>query len=415
MSLTVSNLIASTPWLSQSSFIVATGRSGSTLLRSLLDSHPELVVWPFEWAYFSAFAHVPSDRGGPYVVEDLVSHFEKTEFHQFDQYEADLGGRSYRLQALNRPAFFNALQRFQHERVDRRQFLQLVMYAYAEALEQPIAPKRFILTINQPCDALLSDFPDARIIAMVRDPLNTYVSTKRYYFKAADLRGIDRSAVYRPRAANGSFRFGLLETAISPIVFTYDWLARRGRSAPLQIVRLEDLQRDPAAVMGTVASFLEVGFDPILTRATICGEPHGSNMSSGESSDGRIVAQTDAELRQYAKDLTPYELWWVSQMLEPAYAVTGYPRDPEQAVPSAPPGWFAALKPLRHEFPARGALRRETAVKRCARWVAAMYSYVVNRVVLLSYSNEDVYKGWPYARRETGTLFAVLRAPNGGR
>ena len=36
-------------------FVLGTGRSGSTLLRSLLDGHPELVVWPFEFSYYSLF------------------------------------------------------------------------------------------------------------------------------------------------------------------------------------------------------------------------------------------------------------------------------------------------------------------------------------------------------------------------
>ena len=43
------------PWLDRPLFIVGTGRSGTTLLLSLLDRHPGLISWPGEFAYYTAW------------------------------------------------------------------------------------------------------------------------------------------------------------------------------------------------------------------------------------------------------------------------------------------------------------------------------------------------------------------------
>jgi LPS sulfotransferase NodH len=42
------------PWLDRPLFIVGTGRSGATLLLSLLDADPGLISGPNEFAYYTA-------------------------------------------------------------------------------------------------------------------------------------------------------------------------------------------------------------------------------------------------------------------------------------------------------------------------------------------------------------------------
>jgi protein-tyrosine sulfotransferase len=391
----VSALVAANRYLQNASFIVASGRSGSTLLRSLLDNHPQLVVWPFEWSYFTAFNEYAAGRPARFLVRDLVAHFRQTEFSQLELYAADLGGRTYQLDAINQQLFFEQLRQYDADYVTRREFLQLTMHAFVAALGRSSSPSRFVVTVNQPCDALLEDFPDARILAMIRNPLHTYVSVKRYYFKSADLSTVDRCAVYRPRAANSRFRYGLLETAVAPIVFTYDWIGRHRADARIHDVRLERLQSNPERVMREVADFLGVTYDPSLVRPTILGTSHGSNMSSGETSAGTIVVENLAESRKYAKDLTAYEFWWASQLVARAAEIAGYPTDENS--PPARPGVKALLLPLHHEFPTRALRGKDGSLKRAARWAVALYSYVVNRRVLLRYSRKDVYAGWPYA------------------
>lgn len=388
--MTLANLARQHRFLDRAAFIVASGRSGSTLLRSLLDGHPQLSVWPFEFHYYTLWQQAMGDRVSA-KVGDLRQAFEERELRNFDGYSADLGGRRYDFDPERVAVLRGTLDEWAGATATRREYLQLLMWAYVRAFGLGRDPERWLVTINQPSDRLAEDFPDARVLAAVRHPIHTYVSTKRYYFKAADLTRKDRSAVYRPRAANSAYALGLLETAVSPIIHTSDWLqAWSGRARILQ-VRLERLQVDTAAAMGEVAAFLGVANDPILTRATLNGRPHGSNMSSGEDSGGRVRSDNWVESQQYLGDLSPFEARWVARLLGPDCDAFGY------GAPDVPPaGGLSLFKPMRHEFPSGNGAERP--LKRALRWAASIYSYVVNRGVLLAYRRRHVHTRWPYAK-----------------
>lgn len=372
-------------------FVIASGRSGSTLLRSLLDGHPDLAVWPFEFSYYS---HWEREIGGSTErrpVRELLRTFEPLEFRNFDGYSADLGDRTYQFEPEKVQAFRDRLGRQGDATANRKEFLELVMAAFAEAFAGGRAPRMWVLTINQPTDHLVEDFPGAPVLAAIRHPIHTYVSAKRYYFKAADLTGVDRCAVYRPGAANSAFRLGLLETSVAPIIHTYEWMRRWSGRVRMLPVRLERIQTATEATMREVAAFLGIAYDPILARATLTGRTHGSNMSTGEDSRGRVVAGNWEQSQKYLADLTPWEARWVIRLLAPDCEFAGYD------VPAAPaaPG-LGLLTPLRHEFPTGQG--HEPVPKRLGRWAASFYAYVVNRRVLLRYGRQDVATRWPYAR-----------------
>jgi hypothetical protein len=122
------------PWLDRSLFIVGTGRSGTTLLLSLLDAHPGLICWPDEFAYYTAWEAI-AGQGGPAAAARLAdrggSEFFGTRF---------TGSRvtsPYSLEAIDRAAFDRALEPIDPPALGRAGTLEALMTALAESL-----PKR---------------------------------------------------------------------------------------------------------------------------------------------------------------------------------------------------------------------------------------------------------------------------------
>ena len=397
----LASLISEYPFLGHASFIIGTGRCGSTLLRSLFDSHPDLILWPFEFSYYTLFQNYACSKVEVFRVSDLLRYFTKKELYQLHGYSGDLAGINYTLHDFSPEQFFLAFECFKDELVNRKEFLQLIMYSYARGCEKTRKPIRFLVTVNQPCKAMLEDFPEAKYLASIRHPVQTYVSRKRFYFKGADFQMVDRCAVYRPGAANSGYRWGLLETAMSPIMYTYEWL-NHNFPKKLLFLKLEDLQQNPEFSMKTTSDFLGINWDSCLLNPTFLGGPHQSNLSSGKESAGTIVKENVRESAQYIEELTYYEFAWACRLLEPYCRHLGY----DSVAEFNADGFFSRSfwKPLKNEFPSWHSVERKGKSffaglwRYFLRWVFAIIGYLANRWIFLTYSIQSVIKSWPYAK-----------------
>jgi len=270
-------------------FVVGVARSGTSLLKALLDGHPELWVPPAE-----SFAVDWCEAADPAAA-----------FLALPRYDALLPSGS--------------LERKRVEQVLRRRFRRgmgpaRAVITFLEALASvtpPEAgatrwvektPKHLRIVPN-----LLSELgPRTRVICVVRDPRAVLASQARRWERGRTTQGMRHFA---RRWATGD-------------VLTRTLQQQHGQ---FLAVRYEDLVEAPEKVMRDVADHLKVSWDDILVRPTRSGEPWGGNSSYGtqEASSGISAVS----LRRFEEELPATLLRGVSRLLAPRMAHWGYETD----------------------------------------------------------------------------------------
>lgn len=262
--------------------LFATGRSGSMLVHSFLDGHPELLHVPQPFKFYDFVADNPGLTAVP--KPEIVRRFVASHGPLFDTRTSHLlGGRlggamdSYVL--VDPRAFSNVVDAllgtspFDH----RRLFLALTL-AYAHCVGQDVARARVVFQHVHHGDWL---FPDAlserynvrpvrdgapaellradKLLISVREPFETYLATAAFTAKL----GLSREA-----------EVDTLETYLRLLVQDWQRIEPAEREYRARVVRLEDLRADALGAMRSCASFLGIDAEsPTLASSTFYGLP----------------------------------------------------------------------------------------------------------------------------------------------
>jgi len=212
-------------------FLVGRGRSGTTLLKAMLDAHPEVCVAPE--ALFVMNAYGRYGRGA--WDRSRVDAFARDIWleRKLRTWELDEGALTERLRAVENPSFPS--------------LCRAVYEAYAARRGKP--RPRWVGDKN-PHHALfvrelMESFPEARFVHIVRDYRDNILSYQGVRF---DLKATGALA-YRWRRYNEA----VLEAA---------------GAAPERFLRLryEDLATEPKPSLERVCAFLGIAFDPTMLR-----------------------------------------------------------------------------------------------------------------------------------------------------
>lgn len=255
----------------QPAFVCGTPRSGTTLLRDLLDGHRQLVVLPAESQFYTlrerALFGMPRDRHCAYLCQawlrQLIDH------------------PPYWLLGRSRPGespYVAFARRFagwweigEHESSARTSSWPLASFAlaYAQHLGGGHMPENTRLWVEKSplsegyIERILSDFPAAKILHIVREPAAVLAS-----FKAAK-----RGQWSRSQAATMTLRH---------LATGYRIAAGRA-GAPTdggyRLIRYEELVADPGRTMDTVAEFLGIDRWRSTPKPTIAGVAAVNNSS----------------------------------------------------------------------------------------------------------------------------------------
>lgn len=248
-------------------FICGAHRSGTTLLRDLLDGHPALCVLPAEAAYFGAMEHTVA--GWP--LDDRLAHVGQAWLRRLvnpiNQPPFWLLGRSARTQSRY-VAFARAymaagamLDGTGSPAAD----LVGIAYAYATVRGQRVEDLAWWVEKTPGTERHLArirrDFPQAKIVHVIRDP-----------------DGAARS--YRALLHQANRDAGSMTAMLRDLIASFRIARRHMRWADRDrhlIVRYDSLATDP--VMSRVARFLAIDDDPVLHRQSIAGVPAHPNSS----------------------------------------------------------------------------------------------------------------------------------------
>ncbi|MEZ0374687.1 MAG: sulfotransferase [Candidatus Sericytochromatia bacterium] len=284
------------------------GRSGSTLLSSLLDSHPQTVtIGAGNFGAISLFSNVWSylRQAGLSSLAELLEHFcagrrrenmaphvqELALFSAADPaFEASFKQYFHQLiQALGQNLGLTQLQQ-----QIRKVFFVGLHFAYALALGQDIRGRRQIVFQAHWCEdleqlsSLCQDFPRMKLLGMIRQPAQGFYSLLAYYRQEAGRQWPD--LVFSGHYTD-TYRHLLM-----------GWtLAEKMIGTPVYAIALEALHAQPEAVIRALAGHLELAWHPCLLESSCDGTPY--RVGSG------VHGLVDRQLPVFDPQRVNYDQW----------------------------------------------------------------------------------------------------------
>jgi hypothetical protein len=304
-------------------------RSGSALLQSLFDWHPNTIATPAMYiSRFYPFFELNSALPTAKLIDQFINDFSII-FDGFGTCTSDpnfqihpetgallglrtLGGNRDQCLKVNQEQFrtcINAILAEYEENVPRKLFFQAVHVAYRHALNQPgniDSNTRIIYPIHTPIPSkytaqFAEDFPDAQYIVTVRKPIDSIAAMVKYLTRVGKIFENYLVAVFMPMLFAG--------------VPTTNGVYHTSRA-----LRLEDLHRAPREMMQEVCRWLDLPWDETLMKSTVSGlewwGDSGSLQVQGFSE--KVVA------RRHDGQLSPLDVLRLKVLLAPKNSVWGY-------------------------------------------------------------------------------------------
>lgn len=267
-------------------FVAGLERSGTSLVYSLLASHPNVAMTRRTnlWRYFHGrYGDLSDDRALDACLDTMRRYRRLTVIGtDFDRVRAELvaGDRTY------------------------ARLFALIEEQHAERLGKPRWGDKSLDT-ERHAEEILAAYPNARILHMVRDPRDRFASS----------------------ATRWEHRWGGVGAG------TAEWLAsvRLGRAHAAAhpdnylLLRYEDLVTEPGAALHAVCAFIGEPYDPEMF--SMAGAPRfreGGNSSYGRREPGRI--STDS-IGRYREVLRPSQVAFIELLAGHRMDELGYTPD----------------------------------------------------------------------------------------
>lgn len=256
-------------------FIFGVHRSGTTLVRDLLDHHPALSVLPSEGTLFTNFAwHLKRLRRDDWLrflgcewLRRLANPINQQPYWSLGRSTGESSPYVAFARALM--AWWPLVEARLGQRITSWPLVAIALaYAYCTAGFQSASPlQRWIEktpTNERFMARLTAEFPDAKLIHVVRHPFAVYASHRRVARDSG-----------RP-LSHGSLILHQMHRS-------YQEAAHRTvrPSDSYMLLRYEDLLEDTAGSIERMASFLGIQPLPIMLKPTVNGIPTPSNSSFG--------------------------------------------------------------------------------------------------------------------------------------
>ncbi len=284
-------------------FVCGHRKSGTTLFSNLLDSHPQLAVYPFDLTLL--YAYFPDYMRTHAIPDERRARLQRILFTELARHvpagALDVGVMSERFfaglpdEALGNPGTLIArLMALFQETAGRGSarwgvFKETSIEIYAEEI--------------------LSWFPEARFIQVLRDPRDNFAALAAGVDKHYSRLGEDhnRTLASLLNRARLGFQMARLNSE------------RLGEKR-YQLVQFEDLTAAPEETMRGVAAFLGIEFDVCLLKPTVLGRPAGGNAFDG-------VAAFDVSARnvgRWRERISPEDAQVIEFHLADEMAAFGY-------------------------------------------------------------------------------------------
>lgn len=288
-------------------FIVGPERSGTTLLASLLDGHPDILVWPYEWHVFTWFWNgIPGERYRKTVsavnrqAEQMFSRFKKVAYETV--YNTIPTGNS-----IDVARFYTLLEKDADRLVNPREYLEHVAMAFQESRTsyRGRAIRYFLVkTMLTGIDWYNAKrFHNDKMIFTLRGVKESYQSSKAKLVEKKHKRIDDYyrdNLYYQLFMAKYARDVYELVKDLTNIVF----------------ITLNAVKRSPEQAMRGITEFLGVPFVESLMVPSFLDQPFSGHFHDARYNVGKIVNKSSAY-----KELLSFEHYYLDQFEIPVFGM----------------------------------------------------------------------------------------------
>ncbi len=290
-------------------FILGPHKSGTSLLRSLLDSHPALFVLPYEthifdlagyWVDYRFRRSIPQHKTPGEIKQACIELAMKYNTTMNSMADAQLKGQ------LDLEMFIEKMDCYAGnlDELIATYFNAVYASLFGNDLPSDLRVVEKSVEHTEFAMDLASLFADAKFLHILRNPYSNVVALRRLL-----------------QTETRTYPF--LRRIICSLNTSYYHLYRNARLLRnYKIVRYEDLLREPQAVMRSVADFLEIEFTPSLLEPSSVGRVWTGNSSRGIPYRGI----SDANLELWRDEITHLEIHYVNRFFGFLLEDYGYPR-----------------------------------------------------------------------------------------
>lgn len=277
-------------------FLCGFPKSGTTLLLSLLDSHPELLVFPEELNFFQK---VLCGKNKQEKLDKILNETDAC-IPSLGKVGSTLTGmRDYT--SIPGDAYMKELGEYLENAVDDREMFLAIFENWKQYSNLRSSERLKFFVEKTPRNEFYHEiienlFPNARYVYIVRDPRDNYVSYKKK----------------KPKLSLEKFVYSW-QRSIRIALKKEGWL----------LIKYEDLISEPETTVRTLCNFLSIEFDEILLSPTKNGQIWKGNSMFGDNH----VKIHQYSYKRYLKHLTKDEIQTIEGYLYNEMKCVGYKPD----------------------------------------------------------------------------------------
>jgi hypothetical protein len=280
-------------------FILGCTKSGTSLLRNLLDNHPNLFCIPFETHYFQSSGywvnyHTRRNRPKKISLKEKRENFLKMVEYMND-YE-NLLADNFTKGKWDLDRFKKIF--FSKNSLDTKEFLNIYFEALYQSLyHKPLSKKKRVVekSVDNAEFALewRQIYPNSQFIHIIRNPYSNIVSFRKF-------KTIDKN-------------FPLVKSIVYSMYNSFYFLYKNQRLLDnYKVILYEDLIKDPIIIMKDISQFLNIEFTKHLTHPSILGEPWEGNSTNNLKFKG----VSNINLDKWKKQITNFEINIVNELFD---------------------------------------------------------------------------------------------------
>lgn len=297
-------------------FILGSHKSGTTLLRNLINGAEDMFVVPLEthffqfagfWVQYALRRTPPKELTFDEMLDAMRSHLQRSNAVTSTTSDSVLVGH------WDIPRFDHWMRERAQQAFFRKDW-RGVFNAYIEAIHvglfgSPPHAHRFLEKSVEHAEfaSLLKQlYPDATFVHIIRNPYATLVSLRRHMTIAG---------------------YPMLEAALASLETSYYYLFKNPYIVPdYLVVRYEDLLQHPEQTMRRIAAHIDIPFTEQLLIPTQLNEPWHGNSSTGRAFDGISTQPITA----WMDSIHPLEAAFVNLRFSHVLRTFGYKPFPTQ-------------------------------------------------------------------------------------
>lgn len=301
-------------------FLSGHRKAGTTLLHTLFDGHPDLLVYPTDisllYAYYPVFTQNP----------DLSETELEARLNLVVSKSLTSIGTARKTTAVIEPASFLEIFWGESRPDNLRDPAQLTeAIARTWCLYNKKLPESSRCLVKETSQAIHLDkfqsrFPGIKMVQMMRDPRDNYAALKAgvagYYAKMGES---DKETL--ASLINRS-RMDMIAAQVNAEEYPDNFMS----------VRFEDLVAQPDEIMHGICAFLDISFDETLLRPTVLGQDSRGNNHDGSVFSGISSSNAGRWHERISEDEARIiEYWCKNEMEFFGYACNDRPMDSQRS------------------------------------------------------------------------------------